>query len=987
MSQITSDQEAKWVANNLDTMAPEAKAKALAALRSYDSSTSAAQRPPADAGFAGTIRTDAIPTGNSIIDGVPEENVPAPMNLTHGKPSSQQDQSEVAKLERKLARESWQLGKGRTGAPDSDERLMYEEAQKGVDYRQGTGVGNAFKEVLNLPTPAVQKQVFEEIVDSLAATLPDGSPMIRTNMDTGDVQYLRAITEADIANGYEPEGSVGEFRWTSTNASGMTPESLAKLFDLSEIGSIVGGVYGSVATRNLTFFKAPAASGRLARKGKFGDSEGYGFKSGSRGTATEGAFGLAGREIGNIIRLGVSMGQGREINWMEALDMMGSDIGKEAVAAIGGRSAQKSLEMLKSGVVKTAARLQGLTVVDGTAEGVAARQASMRQASEDNEVLNRQLEDVGHEERITTSLAESETTLNKKGRGKAASGQQSRINEEHSRRVNAGQANRELAIERDADTIVGLRAVADAQTERQAASIEFDATAANRVVKDAESIRISAVEGQPTRGRIHPGGVKSAENGARSGIEFEVRPESLDIVGSGLPKDVQGIGLGEDMYREFLELATREGKSANSGRVLTLDADRMWRKMIEDGYPVVRSSKVMPTHDALGAVDGYIGKEPIYSLKAPKPFVSDAVAMGLAARSPRGSKAARDRANTQFDRLMSGATSKELAAIKNEVGQNYARRIDMLEEVFQHYERNVNAGNKYAGAEAREEWMESSSRMLEAVLTPEEFLRVRGGSPGEFRRVFNSLASSRDDMLTGLGDLLKVGNTDIFRKNKPLLSLLRNAGNKERKRALRLIEHTDPQMYQALQAEVRKEVGERMFTPVSGNTVSRARQKAFGEWLVDNTKMLNDMFPDEAFLAHGGSRGNTEYVNNLFSFNRALARESSRQGAKAPRLVVNTPLLQMSRTVMGVMNKWQRRVTAGRKLQMQKWYGRVVDIVESPDKLAELVAFSELQPRLGDATGATVAAAVRLGLVEDEQEFNEFMSIIGQWQQWDMEEE
>jgi hypothetical protein len=79
------------------------------------------------------------------------------------------------------------------------------------------------------------------------------------------------------------------------------------------------------------------------------------------------------------------------------------------------------------------------------------------------------------------------------------------------------------------------------------------------------------------------------------------------------------------------------------------------------------------------------------------------------------------------------------------------------------------------------------------------------------------------------------------------------------------------------------------------------------------------------------------------------------------------------------MNRWQRRITAARRIQLQHWYGRTVDLISEPDQLKQLVALSDLETRLPPGHQAIVAGAVRLGLAEDEEDWRDYKQFAGEW--------
>ena len=901
--------------------------------------------------------TNAIPTGNPNIDG---SKVERRYQYAAGEHPFRMAETPEEKEDRRVRR----IGVVKAGLvePDSEEAVTADGASRGIDYRVGTPTWRAFKTASAVDQPEVKNFLRKKAIDELAARTADGDAIFKTDRKTQDILYARIVTQDDVDAGKERKEDIGKKRWTSLKSAGFTMQDAVEYFSLPEAGSIIGGVAGSIATKNLTFFKQAGNAGTVT-----------GFKQGMTGTAGESTLGFAGREVGVLLSALSAEMQGAPVDWMEILKQIPSDAGKEALTAIAGRSLTRTAEGIKTTVVKNAARLRGLTPVEGTLSEVAARNTSMRETAEDIKIINQKMADAEppFQERITSSRAESETQLGEGLALKEVTGQRARLNLEEGQRVNTGQGNKEMTQMRDAENMTVLRALSDEARNTPVGTEKFTAQAGNRAVQEAETIRIRPI-GKDS-GIIQTAGENTG------GVEFKVTPQSLSVTKYEFPELMNDVGVDLDVHRGLLDFGASEGKAVNSGIKLSNEEDLLWRDLKREGYDVVRNPTAKPVvvnSRRMGWITEDAG--PVYSVAAPKGIAAQTyINTATAAYSRAGSKAGRDRAKDEWERLLYNPTALQKATLKNEVSGNLPARVGVLEQTLKSYDEVVNPGGKWAGKEVQEQWYADAAGVLEHLMSVSEFSAVRSGSPGAFRKFVTSQQAIRDDLVTGLGQVLKVGNDKVFTSNKNILATLQTAERPAQRRALAMIRQSDPEMWGSLQAQVRVEVGRAMSAPLQGKSVTRQGQASFGKWLDDNTTLLNDLNPDEGFLKKAG---NTTYVDDLYRFNRQLGREASRRGSLGVKQLQNPPLLQMSRTIMGVMNKWQRRVTAGRKLQMHKWYGRVVAIVQDPEKLREMIALSELAPRLDEGSTAMVAGAIRLGLVDSPEEYKEMIKASSVWQ-------
>jgi hypothetical protein len=852
--------------------------------------------------------------------------------------------------------------------PEHPDRITADRAARGVEVRKGIPFSGRVKMALELGTPSVQEEIVREVIGDIAANVPPGQPYMQIDPLTGGVNFLVQITPEDEGV-YEEKGTAGKYRWVSAESAGINANSIGAVFDLAELGSITGGVVGAVATRNLTFFKnsVEAARGvselnKLRRMGR-----------GTLGGAGEMGLGLLGREVGNLISLTISKSKGRDIRPDEIYRLFTSDIGKEAAAMVLGRGMSKTFDTIKEATAIGGATMRGNRIIMDNPDAAAKAQTNAEQAVEDTNALNDILEEAGSRERVTVTQAEAETSIANDLVEEGPSGQPSRLVMEENQRINQGGATKEAEALRGVEGRSAHRRLAESFGPATAEG--FSPATANQILKATEEMPLRPVPDDPTRGFIAPRHMEYDPNSNVNGLTFQIMPNNtLSIVGAELPEGLHGIGLGSDMYRAYLALGLKEGRQPTSGPMVKGDAMAVWQRMKDEGWdvelhPNAKQMEGLTSWNVVDDAGNTMVGVPVWSLKMPPPFTKDIVAtIDALTRSASG----RIAKGEQFERFMFHATADELAAVKSEVAGNTLLRADLLGALFENYKKHVYVKGKdgldHLSSAAREAWFDDADRVLSTVFTPNERLALRqADDPMLFRQLVDDALENRAVLETSYGEVLTKSDISVFRNNKQLLkhiNALETAG--ERKRVWNIMKTNAPEQFEAMQQAVMAEVREQAYKPVKNQTVSRSGQHTFGRWLNANRTMLTEVLGEE-------------YVNNLTKFNRSIARQTVRAGIDGTKKVINPPMLMAARTIMGVMNKWQRRVTAGRRFQMQKWYGRTIDIISDPDKLEKFMSIQELQLRLGPNHKAVVAAAVRLNLVDNEEEWGQYMSFAKQW--------
>jgi hypothetical protein len=502
---------------------------------------------------------------------------------------------------------------------------------------------------------------------------------------------------------------------------------------------------------------------------------------------------------------------------------------------------------------------------------------------------------------------------------------------------------------------------------------KFSANTANQVVAATEKMPLQAVPGDPTRGRIAPSNMEYNPESNVNGLVFQVMPDnSLKIVSARLPEGLHSIGLGADMYRAYLALGVKEGRTPKSGGVVEESAMAAWRSMKDEGWDVRihPNAKRDPSTGAWSVVkDGKVDPNAsVWSLNTETPFTKDIVAsIDELTRTSSGQIAKGD----NFERFRVLAEPTELAAVKNEVAQNTLLRADMAEALLRNYEKHViftgKDGVERMSAKARDEWMDDSARVMSAIFSPNQRLAIRQGEPIVFRNMVDSMIENKAALQTAYGTVLNKEGTGHFRNNTKMLNQIKGLKDpRVVRRTFAIMRENAPEQFEAMKGMLMNEVRDAAYSPVAGKTVTRKGQQNFGKYINDNRTLLTEVL-------------GKEYVDGLSTFNRSIARQAVRQGIDGVKRVINPPMLMAARTVMGVMNKWQRRVTAARRFQMQKWYGRSLDIVAEPEKLKEFISLQEMQLRLGPNHKAVVAGVIRLGLVDNEEEWREFNQFAKTW--------
>jgi len=692
---------------------------------------------------------------------------------------------------------------------------------------------------------------------------------------------------------------------------------------------------------------------------------------GTAGVGGEAGLGLVGREVGNLISLAISKAQGREIDPQEVFNMFQSDLALEAGAAILGRGASKTFDTLKAATSVAGASISGKTIIPDDAAAAREATKATKTAAEDTAVLNKQLEDAGRTEKITVTQAEGETILKDDLVTEGPSGQKQRMAGEADRLASQGEGAKIAQRDRELATQTSHRILA--QSLGSDVADNFSAKTANEIVAATEKMPLRAVPDDPTRGMIAPSRMEYNPQSHQNGLVFQVMPDNtLKIVGTELPEGLRGIGLGSDMYRSYLALGVKEGRTPTSGNQVSDDAMAVWGRMKDEGWDVVKSKNVKKVEGAWSVVDenGLATMEPVWKLRTETPFTKDIVASIDKITATSSGKMAK---GDNFERFRVLAEPTELAAVKTEVAQNTLLRADMAEALLRNYEKHVlyigDDGAEHLSAKALGEWMDDSAKVLSAVFSPSQRLAIRNSTNSglTFRKMVEEMSENKAALTTAYGTVLNPATSQGFRNNKNMLQQIRNMKDGGAKsRVWNIMRDQAPEQFEAMKGLIQNEVRDAAYKPVKGKDPTRTGQHAFGKYINENASLLREIF-------------GKEYVDNLKMYNRSVARQTIKQGIAGVKRVINPPMLMAARTVMGVMNKWQRRVTAARRFQMQKWYGRSVDIVADPDKLQQFISLQSLQLRLGPNHKAVIAGAVRLGLVDDEDDWEAFNTFARTW--------
>lgn len=780
--------------------------------------------------------------------------------------------------------------------PASEEGRIRSAARDGVDFRVGLPFIQRVKLAGALNTESAQAERMSMVSDFLA-DLPEGAEAFRFDPDLGQMLWNRQITQEDVDAGFEDAKDIGKLRWTAINEEGFTPSDMADLFDLPELGSLIGGVVGAGKGKALGFFKRS-------------------------GAAALGGFG--GREAGNLAELGIHMSMGGEApSFEEASELFASDAGKEAAAAIIGETVSKFvIDPAISFAQRKMASALGKEVSELTPAEIARANANARSGAEATEDINKV---VGGDFEPSRGEISGDLQLLELERSRIKNG---------SPAVRQAEELRQLTNRRGLDQFVRERLGGDPTAIGRKGGIM-------RSAKEAvfEGSQIGLAQTSDNAIRIFPMGA------ADEGLTMYQRGGDVwQITDASLPPNLKGIGLGTELYEAAVIEARATGHRLVSDTSMTADAVRVWNGL--DGKVEVGDLKwnVDPRK-----ADNWLEDEngvmrlmsdnggPIVETVPARNLLDDVV--DSAARVDRADSGKMQK-GVDFERFLFNAGRTELGTVAKEATENQFKRGELLEPIYENYQKWATPNGKFS-IQAHRQWLADSERVLEKVLKPEELHALR--VPGNFDKFMKSERSRLMQAQEVIPRILKAGDEFKLTDNQAIINQLRKVEPRDRRRALDILRQTAPGQHKELRNLFAQEIVDDLRSRVAGS-ITKKGELNFSKWVTKNERLLGDIM---------GPR----YLQDIKILNRAMQSEAQRTGIRGTAEEATPGALALFRAVWGPLSRKQRGITAARRIQVRNMGTHAIEVISNPQQLRELIKIHQL-PMTSAVVGQTYA---RLG--------------------------
>ena len=770
---------------------------------------------------------------------------------------------------------------------DSEEALKLQRAKEGVDFRKGLPFLKRLNIATTSPIPRARKQRILSTMSEEIRKVPEGIAPIQFDPALQQFYIATQVSEQDIAEGFEKAGSLGKFRYTSLDGAGIEMADIADLMNLGEIGSIAGSVAGAGKGKVLNFGKANSAIG------------------GAGG-------GAAGRLTGDALSVFLDMAtSGWEFvpTREELADLGMDDVQTEVLASLIGEAAMIGAKSGSSLGQDIYARMTGREGVKGTGVDVANANLNIFHTKQD---LARVKTVTGSEDLVVT-------------KGQSA-GSIELVELENSRLKNAKPATKRF--------IESSRAKSDRATEQFVERVfggdlrvwngrHGVITRANAAISNGEQLVTSTADGMLG---IHPR--VSPEHG------LKIRPQgdgTWQVKGALLPENLQGIGMGGDLYRTAVEEARAHGAILKSDDNVTEAAARIWRSM--DGEEKVGKLKWNPTAEFNETLKRWETTDglPVVQMAERDPFLPKLIAEFMTPGQGKGGKLV---ANKEFARFLRRPGRGELGAVVAEIEENQVLRHDLKEAIFDDYQRNVQKADGSFSVNAFETWKEETGGMLERVFTPEEMLAVR--KRGGLRRVLESSRETAGSLDKSLRQVVQLDNKLGLRDpaaGSTIYKQLKNMSSGKMRRTVALLEEGD--MLGQVQELFKEDLRQILQPKVAGRTASRPAAQRLSDFIKNNENLIRNMFPDKPNMAQ-------QYVADLRTVARMQERKALRTTVAGSREEANPSALAFTRVAFGPLSRAQRFLTAGQRFITRSMGESAVDMVNDPQKLRYFMQIKDL---------------------------------------------
>lgn len=751
---------------------------------------------------------------------------------------------------------------------DHPDKLRKQRADEGVDMISGAGFTQRRKAagLPNIPSLARGERV--EIFREALSAVPD---------DMEKMRYDTALQEHQILLPTED----GKFRWTSLDGTGVELGDLGDMFDIAEIGSMIGGIVGTTL-----------GPGKVRYINLSQPRPGVGGFSGA----------MLGRATGDAIELVAHFRKTGEAPTYEELQQLTKNGAMtEVLASVLSEAGAKIVRTGLNMGQEAAARAQGKLAVhaEGDLEPI---NKNIRETQR----LMKELNQGGMTYRVTPGQASRSVTL---------------LSDEAHKLKGANAKTKAAFAENAAHNDKALRAYIKREFNGDIDMLgDSVIIAANDSLTDAGRITVA----QTSDGNVHflPKLItEEAENGV-NGLVVKPGAKLWTVKTAQVPEDMQRIGLGTNMYRAAAEEAQARGAVLGSGDQLSPDATKLWEKMQKDGtlgeiiknpdaYEVVKGSNRWVTDDGTS----------VFRMKEPEPITPQLLDAFMVTGRGKGGKF---EANRLFRDFMK-APGRLMNQVQEEISGNPYLTQQWKEAIFADYEKAVGKGkgkNKTFDEKAWAIWKEETSNVVDRIFTGEELVRIKS-SPGGLREVVEESRQRVVAQRTALSRELGVDVNDkmfVDPSQRTLIAQMKSRNPKSRRRAMRIMDASGAgdKFRERFIAEVKEDLL---------NRTKGSNYTGFDKWMSTqgNSELIRDVLGQE-------------YVNKLKTITEVLRRKSDAGMIRGAAAESNPTGLALFRVAFGPLSRIQRFLTGARRGVVRAKAATATDILSNPDILDEFIA-------------------------------------------------
>lgn len=788
---------------------------------------------------------------------------------------------------------------------DSEESLIRQRANQGVDFRRGLPILQRLKTAAISGIPEAQGIRRAQILSQEIAKVPDNIVPLQYDPALNQFYLATQITEEDFDQGFETNpDNIGKFRYVAMDEAGVSVSDIADLANPGLIGSVLASV---IAT------PAPIKGASMLK-----------FSKGSltRNAALGGGAAAVGRITGEALSvlMDVAASEGEFIPTSDQLWELGIDVtGQEMVASLVGESLARSGRYSTEFIQDAVARMTGREGAYGSKLDVATTNANVAQAKED---LIR-IKDVTGKDDVAISRGQAAKSID------MLELENSRIKNSSpgtARQLEADRAKSRETTKLFLNNTFGADAIA---WNGRHGTIE----AANRSMAEA-GVMVTKVEGG-TIG-FHPFG--DLEHG------LKVRPKGTDewqVTASYVPFALRGVGFGTDMYKAAATEARAHGKVLVSSDNVKDGALGVWRALARDN-PELGQLEFNPDVTVETMTDQFgeqisrtVSNEagvPVVKFASEPNFTSQMLAQFT---RPAQGKDGKIQAAKEFARFLRKPGAGELGKVMSEIEHNRLLRQDVKEAIFKDYERKVATGDADApfNQKAFETWKEETGGMLERVFTPEEMLKVR--TRGGLREVVTESRERVKNLETSLSKHLDIPVTQLKNPSagSTIYQQLKNMDVRKMRRTVALLKQTD--QLDSVRTIFNEDLANVLRPKAAAKSVSGQGVENMNKFVRDNSNLIRMLHPDDPNLAQ-------QYVSDLGVIARIQDRLSMRTVVAGTREEANPSALALTRVAFGPLSRAQRFLTAARRLQTRQLGNSAIEMVSDPDKLRQYMRIREL---------------------------------------------